>query len=93
MSRNHMQLSENVIITTGDDHEFGAFIQLSDKRYARSSDDIQGEGYVLDWDERREFTINLIDTDTDTMNESDITLRNETLLRLANEFCKENEYI
>ena len=60
MSRNPSRLTEDIVIVRGNDHISGYFVQIMDKRYARSGKDQQGEGYVLDWDEAFGFTTNYI---------------------------------
>lgn len=60
MSRLHSQLSEHVVVTRGEDQVLGYFVQVSDRRYARSGDDDQEEGYVIYWDQRNKFIKNII---------------------------------
>jgi len=48
MSRKHTQITEHIVLTTGDDHIMGKFIHLSDNRI---TDDPTGEGSVFDYDE------------------------------------------
>lgn len=59
MSRNTQTPNENISIHSGSDHAVGWFIQISDKRFAGTPQDHQGEGYVLDYD-RFGFGTNLI---------------------------------
>ena len=61
MSRKDQNMSPYVLITTGQDHVVGKFIQIYDKRYAWTEEDLQGEGIVLDWDEVFGFGTNLIE--------------------------------
>lgn len=86
MSRNHKNLSQLAIVTRGSDHVLGRFVQVSDVRYALSGDDMQGEGYVLDWDEGFGFTTNLIGAKVEDLGDDN------KLLELVNVFCKENDY-
>ena len=59
MSRRWKQLNENITVYAGIDHVLGGFVQMTDKRYAGTIEDTQGEGYVLDCDERFGMSINL----------------------------------
>lgn len=81
MSRIHKDLSEFVTMTTGVDHVIGAFVQISDRRYASSAEDIQGEGYVLDWDTLFKFSINHIEAETEDLTDE------QKLLELCNKFA------
>lgn len=83
MGRSHVNLSTDVILTTGTDHAVGQFLQLSDQRYSQSSEDIQGEGYVLDWDQLFGFNINLIGAKLEDLKDS------AKLLELCNDFAKD----
>ena len=44
MSRRSKRLTENITIHFGVDHSLGGFADITDKRYAASDDDKQGEG-------------------------------------------------
>jgi hypothetical protein len=82
MSRFHEELSGDVTITTGDDHALGRFMQVSDQRYARSGEDEQGEGYVLNWDQVFGFSTNLIGATREQLGD------NDKILELCNEFAR-----
>ena len=60
MSREYTQLSPPVSVIGGSDHAIGCFIDVTDRRYADSGKDKQGEGYVMEWSELFGFTTNLI---------------------------------
>jgi hypothetical protein len=59
MARRLVGGTTNIDIIRGSDHAVGKFIQITDRRYAGTPEDYQGEGYVLDHDAFG-FTINLI---------------------------------
>jgi hypothetical protein len=81
MSRIHTDLSGNVTKTIGEDHAVGRFVQLTDKRYAGTPEDIQGEGFVLDWDELFGFNVNLINAEVKDLS------NNTKLLVLCDDFA------
>ena len=49
MSRNSEILDENITIHAGSDHAIGHFFDITDKRFAQSGRDEQGEGYVCEF--------------------------------------------
>lgn len=59
MSRYGSDLSENVVVTRGNDHAVGQFVQVQDSRLPEDKDP-QGEQYVVDWDSLFGFSVNLI---------------------------------
>lgn len=83
MSRIHTDLSGNVTKTVGQDHAVGNFVQVTDKRWARNPEDIQGKGFVLDWDELSGFSINLIGAEKKDLK------NNTKLLVLCDDFARQ----
>lgn len=51
MSRNSLQIGENIIVVYGNDHAIGTFIDIIDLRFEGHQDDHQGEGFVAEWSE------------------------------------------
>jgi len=82
MARIYEPHGENITIVRGTDHVLGRFIQIQDNRYMRSGNDLQGEGYVFEWDEAFGITLNLI-----RANPSDV-LDSKKLIALTNKFCE-----
>lgn len=81
MSRHNRYLDEVTVITRGFDHALGPFVQVCDGRWAVSPKDIQGEGFVLDYDKLFGFGINLIGATEDDL------LDDKKLKDLTNKFC------
>lgn len=52
--------TDTITVITGDDHAIGRFIQVIDTRFRDTEHDIQGEGYVMEYDNTFGFTLNLI---------------------------------
>jgi len=48
MSRTSKVITDNIVIHFGTDHAIGRFLDITDKRYAESGLDEQGEGYVFE---------------------------------------------
>lgn len=49
MSRNIVNIGENIIVAYGNDHAIGRFIDIIDLRFEGHQDDYQGEGFVAEW--------------------------------------------
>lgn len=60
MSRIWIDLTENITIYTGNDHAIGEFLDITDKRFAGTETDEQGEGYVLEHSQAFGLTTNKI---------------------------------
>lgn len=51
---------QNTIIAFGSDHALGRFIDILDRRYAGTTFDPQGEGYLVEWSDLFGFHQNKI---------------------------------
>ena len=60
MSRFTTKPQETTTIVRGSDHAIGYFIDVLDHRFAGTEKDPQGEGYLVEWSELFDFSINLI---------------------------------
>lgn len=85
MSRKIIPENENVTVITGSDHAIGGFVDVLDKRYARSTEDQQGEGYVFEWSSVFGISTNLIEA-----TEEDIKQGRDRVIQLCNIFCEKH---
>lgn len=83
MSRQTIKINENTTIYQGIDHALGKFIQVTDKRFEKESE--EGEGYVLDYDDLFGFSVNLINAKTDDLSSF------EKMVELTNNFILEKK--
>ena len=60
MGRRIEEITENITIAYGNDHELGTFVDVMDRRYAESGFDEQGEGYIIEWCKAFQFSTNLV---------------------------------
>jgi len=60
MSRYTSELGKDIQLHSGSDQVLGGFFDITDKRYADSDKDEQGEGYVVEWSQAFKFSTNLI---------------------------------
>ncbi len=60
MGRSVLHAQEFTNYIGGRDHALGEFLQITDERFRTSGKDLQGEGYVLDWDALCGFSVNEI---------------------------------
>jgi len=88
MSRHIIEVNDNTDIIQGTDCAIGYFIDITDKRFAQSGKDWQGEGYLVEWNSMTGFTnnrINLRDTelrDIEQINRKIEIFLSETLLTM-----------
>jgi len=82
MSRVPQKLTETITIVTGSDHVLGKFIQIKDTRYSNMPQDQQGEGYVLEHDQRFGMGINLANITLEEL----INKKKETIIEKINIF-------
>ena len=73
MSRILEQVNDNIVVIHGNDHAIGSFLDVTDKRYAFSGKDEQGEGYVFQWSRmfntKKKGMNNLINLDKDKLDQ------------------------
>lgn len=60
MSRLVFTPNEYTSFISGSDHAIGAFLDITDTRFANSGMDRQGEGFIMEWSEMFGFSQNLI---------------------------------
>lgn len=82
MSRNVQPMNDNTTFIRGTDHVLGAFFDIQDKRFAKSGDDPQGEGFVFEWSQTMGITTNFINADVEEVG------NDERMLELVNEFIE-----
>lgn len=69
----------------GSDHALGKFIDITDRRWAKSGKDEQGEGYVLEWSTLFGISTNLIGATLE-----DVEASVDRLAELTEEFINKN---
>ena len=75
MSRKTLELQKDTDVHYGGDHAIGTFIDITDRRYANSGKDEQGEGYIVEWSEKFGFNTNLIGITAEELRNSSDTIR------------------
>lgn len=60
MSRASLHSNQYTNFIGGSDLVLGSFLQITDERFRDSDKDVQGEGYILDWDATFGFSVNEI---------------------------------
>ncbi len=85
MSRHKLLSPENETteFIHGSDHALGAFLDITDSRFAKSGKDEQGEGYVFEWSSLFGITTNLIGATMEDLEHSQ-----ERMQELVDNFCK-----
>lgn len=87
--RQETKLDESTYVIQGHDHAVGRFVQICNDHYAKSKHDLQGEGYVFDWDEMFGVSLNLIEIDDlDLMQLQAGKLHGGRVTYLVHEFLK-----
>jgi len=69
--------------THGSDHVLGAFLDITDSRYAGTEDDLQGEGYLFEWSSLFGITTNLIEATIEDLEHSQ-----ERMQELVDKYCE-----
>jgi len=82
MSRQWERVTDDITIYFGTDHALGLWLDITDKRYAVSEQDEQGEGYVYEYSQKFGVSTNLVEL---TMEEIDFHNR-ATVIEKCNLF-------
>lgn len=74
MSRESFPLdNKNTQVHRGSDHALGAFLDITDRRFASCSEDEQGEGYVMEYSTVFGFSTNLIEATVEDIKHPEAT--------------------
>lgn len=93
MSRNVRKVNDNITIVYGTDHAIGQFLDITDKRYAQSGFDEQGEGYVCEHSSMFPYDNSLIQLDFDEPITKEIIIKacDEFIEKLKSQKTENNE--
>lgn len=81
-SRNVQPMNDNTTFITGSDNVLGAFFDITDKRFANSGEDRQGEGYIFEWSQLMGITTNHINAQPEDVGDE------AKMLELVNEYME-----
>jgi len=86
MSRNLVDLNENIYIVKGNDHAVGKFVQICDKRAEKKLP----EDVLLDYDEFLGFSVNFLSVKKEEIWE--VAMNEEKVIELCNNFINSETF-